>query len=67
MGVLLLIAGCAAILGGIFGKDFYAADVITLAPFRQRSSTWSGRLVFLLVGAGLIAIGTVILIQGSRD
>jgi hypothetical protein len=57
MGVLLIIFGCLAIVGGVFGKRFYAADVVAIGEFNQRSSTWSGRLVFILVGVALIAIG----------
>ena len=57
MGILQIILGCLAIVGGVFGKRFYAADVDALGAFNQRSSTWSGRLVFILVGAGLIAMG----------
>jgi hypothetical protein len=57
MGVLLIIFGCLGIAGGVFGKRFYAADIVALAAFNQRSATWSGRLVFILIGAALIAIG----------
>jgi hypothetical protein len=38
MGVLLIVFGCVAILGGIFGKEFFAADVITLAAFKPKRS-----------------------------
>ncbi|MGA3071125.1 MAG: hypothetical protein ABSD43_12995 [Terracidiphilus sp.] len=62
MGILLVIAGSLGIVGGIFGKDFYAADVDSLSAFKQRSSRWSGRLVFLLVGTGLVAIGVKLLV-----
>ena len=57
MGVLLVIFGAMAIVGGVLGKDFHAADVIALGEFRQKSSRWSGRLVFIIVGVGLIGIG----------
>ncbi len=57
MGVVLMIFGVAATLGGLFGKSFHAADVITLGELKQKSSTWSGRFVFIVVGVGLIGIG----------
>ena len=57
MGILLIIFGCLAIVGGVFGKRFYAADVVALGALNQKSSTWSGRLVFILVGVALIAVG----------
>ena len=57
MGVLLVIFGVLAIAGGVFGKDFRAADVIALGEFKQTSSKWSGRLVFIVVGLGLVCVG----------
>jgi hypothetical protein len=62
MGILLVIFGGLAIAGGIFGKDFYAADVVSLSAFKQKSSKWSGQLVFLFVGAVLVAIGVKLLV-----
>jgi hypothetical protein len=62
MGVLLVIFGVLAIAGGIFGKDFRAADPVALGEFEQKSSTWSGRLVFILVGLGLIGVGIKLLV-----
>jgi|HubBroStandDraft_4_1064222.scaffolds.fasta_scaffold620112_2 hypothetical protein len=35
MGIFLVIFGCSAVVGGIFGKDFYKADVITLGAFKK--------------------------------
>jgi hypothetical protein len=61
MEILLIIFGVLAVAGGIFGKDFYRADVITLAALKDKSSTWSGRLLFIVVGTGLIAIGIKLL------
>ncbi len=60
-GVLLVIFGVLAIVGGVLGKDFHAADVIALREFKQKSSRWSGRLVFIVVGVGLIGIGVKML------
>lgn len=60
MPIVPIIFGCLAIIGGIFGKEFYAADGEGLGPFKQKVSTWSGRVVFVLVGVGLIATGIVL-------
>jgi uncharacterized membrane protein YidH (DUF202 family) len=57
MGVLLILFGLIAILAGIFGKDFHNADVIAQGEFKQKSSIWSGRTVFIVVGVGLIVGG----------
>ena len=65
MGIFLIIAGIVGIAGGIFGKDFYVADAISLSAFKQKSSTWSGRLVFLLVGVSLIAVGIKLLVVAN--
>jgi hypothetical protein len=62
MGVFLVIFGVLAIAGGIFGKDFHAADVVALGEFKQKSSKWSGRLVFIVVGLGLIGVGIKMLV-----
>jgi hypothetical protein len=62
MGVLLVIFGVLAIAGGVFGKDFRAADVVALGEFKQKSSKWSGRLVFIVVGLGLIGVGIKMLV-----
>lgn len=61
MSFVLITFGCAAIIGALFGKEFYAADVETCAPFKEKSSRWSGRLVYLIVGIGLLAIGIKLL------
>ena len=63
MGLLLIAFGVLSIAGGILGRNFYAADVNSLAPFKQKSSTWSGRLIFLSVGAALVAIGIGLLLK----
>jgi hypothetical protein len=65
MSWVLIAFGVAAIVGGVFGKEFFAADVNSLAEFRppQKSSTWSGRAVFIGVGVGLILIGIGIAIH----
>jgi NhaP-type Na+/H+ or K+/H+ antiporter len=67
MGVAFILVGIAAIVIGILGKEFYVADILSLSGFRreQRSSTWSGRLVFLVVGAGFVALGAKFLMSGK--
>ena len=57
MGIILLVFGFLAIAAGIFGKDFYQAGVFGLVSFGTKSSTWSGRLVFIVVGIIFIAVG----------
>jgi hypothetical protein len=56
-GIFFVICGIVSVLGGIFGKDFYKADIETGVPYKQRSSTWSGRLVFIVVGVSFVALG----------
>jgi len=65
VSTLLVIFGIMSLAGGIFGKDFRAADVIALGEFKQKASEWSGRLVFIVVGVGLIGIGIKMLV-GSQ-
>jgi hypothetical protein len=55
--------GVVSLAGGLLGKEFYYADIVTLAQGKRRSSTWSGRLVFIVVGVGLIAVGLKFLID----
>jgi hypothetical protein len=57
MGVLFVIFGCLVIVGGFFAKDFYAADIVALGAFKQKRSKWSGRLLFIVVGVFLLALG----------
>jgi hypothetical protein len=49
--------------GGVFGKDFRASDVIALGEFKQRSSKWLGRLIFIMVGLGLVCVGIKMLLR----
>jgi hypothetical protein len=65
MGFLLVVFGCLAIAGGIFGKRFHAADVVALGAFTQKSSKRSGRLVFIVAGVAIIAVG-IKLIVGAQ-
>jgi hypothetical protein len=62
-GVASLVLGVVAIAAAIFGRDFYAADVISGTSFKQKSSRWSGRLVFTVVGLAFIAAGIKMLTE----
>ena len=62
MGILFVILGTAAIAGGIFAKEFYVGDVLSGDAYKQKSSKWSGRLVFIVVGACFVALGIRLLI-----
>ena len=52
-----MVSGVVAVVVGIFGKTFYAADVEGGGVSDTPVSTWWGRVVFLLVGAILFAVG----------
>jgi len=65
MAIVSVIVGIVAIVLGIFGKDFYAADPLSGTGFKQRSSTWSGRLVFIVVGVAFVATGIQLLLNGG--
>ena len=65
MGVFLIATGLVAIAAGILSKEFTVADVDSLAEFKpaKKSSTWSGRVVFIGVGAGLVLVGIRLLLH----
>jgi hypothetical protein len=63
MGVLLVICGVLAIAGGVFGKEFYVADVLGSDSYKRRRSTWSGRLIFILGGVCFLALGIKFLLD----
>jgi hypothetical protein len=63
MGVLLVICGVVAIAGGVFAKEFYSADVLSLAPYEERMPRWAGRLLFILVGVFFLAVGIKLLLD----
>lgn len=67
MGILFVILGCLAIVAGIFGKEFYAADVITGTGYKQKRSRWSGRLIFIAGGLFFIAAGIKFLVWGQSN
>lgn len=65
IATLMLVFGALGIIGGIFGKDFRATDVITLHEFKDKKlPTWLGRVISIVAGVGLIAIGIKMLIEG---
>jgi len=63
VGFLFVIIGVAAIAVGIFGKNlkFYIGELET--GHEKRSSTWSGRLLFFIVGFGFLALGIKFLVE----
>jgi putative Mn2+ efflux pump MntP len=65
MGIFLLIFGALAIAAGIFGKTFYKADVVALGAFKEKWPTWFGRLLFIVVGVVLIAVGIKLLVDAE--
>jgi hypothetical protein len=60
-GIVSLIVGGVAIAAGIFGRDFYVADVLSGVGFKQKSSRWSGRLICMVVGVSFVAAGIKLL------
>ncbi len=65
MGILLIIGGVLGIIGAIFGKEFHAADVIALGEFKRKIPRRTGRLLFLVVGLLLIAVGIKLLVDAG--
>jgi len=57
MGVLFVIVGGLSIAGGIFGKDFHVADILSLRPYRDKMPTWLGRQIFIVGGLFFILVG----------
>lgn len=65
IGTVLVIFGVLGIAGAIFGKDFRAADAITLHELKPKIPTWLGRFLCAVVGTGLLAIGIKVLVDGK--
>ena len=65
MGVLFVIVGGLATALGVFGKDFYVADIITLSSFKknEKMARWLGRLIFILGGVLFVALGMKFLVD----
>lgn len=64
MGILLIVVGVAAVVGGVFARSFSATGVFSLSSEDKRIPAWYGRLVFFGVGAGLIAVGVRLILAG---
>ena len=64
MGTLFVIVGILAVAAGIFARTFYAADILSVSPYkdRDRMTTWLGRIVFIVVGVALAALGIKFLV-----
>ena len=64
LDVALIVCGLVAIGVAIWGKRFSSADVEGM-PYGKdvETSTWSGKLVFAIVGVGLLAIGMLQLVR----
>jgi len=65
LGILFVICGGAAIATGILGKGFYLGDVLSGNAYKQKSSRFSGRLIFIVAGVFLAALGIKAL-MGAR-
>jgi hypothetical protein len=65
MSILLIAAGLVGIASGVFGKKFYEADILSVSVGTRKSSTWSGRLIFIVAGTGLIAVGIKLLVSSN--
>jgi hypothetical protein len=63
--VYFIIFGALLIVGGVVAKDFYVADILSLSGFKQKMSRRSGRLLFIVGGARLIALGLKSLLVGK--
>jgi uncharacterized membrane protein len=64
VGALLVIFGAMGIAGAVFAKNFYVGDGIREFKANQRMPTWLGRLVCVVAGVGLVAVGIKMLIVG---
>ena len=64
MVVVQLIFGAAGIAAGIWGKKFFKADILALGSYEERSSRWSGRLVFIIAGLWLVVSAISRLVWG---
>jgi hypothetical protein len=57
-GVILILVGIGAIAAGVLGKNFYYDS-------GQKTAVWFGRSVCLIVGAGFIARGIMLLLDSN--
>jgi hypothetical protein len=67
IGTVLVVFGALGIWGAIFAKEFWGVDGLGLHEFKQKRKlpTWLGRLVCVVAGVGLIAVGVKMLIGGE--
>jgi len=62
IGIALIISGCAGLTIAALGKNFSVGDADAMTSWNKPRSRWSGRLVFLIAGLMLLAIGIRLLI-----
>ena len=65
IGTILVIFGVLGIAGAVLGKDFRVADPETLIETKQKMPTWLGRLLWAVVGTGMIGIGIKMQVDGK--
>ncbi len=63
MGVLFTILGCALLLASFKVKGFFVSDPDAIASFARPRSKWSGQLIFVVVGIGMLAFGIKLLLS----
>jgi hypothetical protein len=59
---LFFVCGAIGILGGIFGKDFQAADGETGLPYDEKIPKLRGRIISFAVGIFFLILGIASLI-----
>lgn len=67
MGIMLIFVGIVGVVGGIYGKEFYSGDVVSLSGYKHEKKVpiWFGRLIFFVVGASFIAVGIKLLVEAK--
>jgi hypothetical protein len=67
MLILDILCGIVAICIGVFAKEFYEGDALTISSYKRerRVSTWWGRVVFILVGVIFLASAVLSLMTGQ--
>jgi hypothetical protein len=61
-GIALILGGCTGLAVAAFGKNFSVGDADAMTSWDKPTSRWSGRLVSLIAGLMLLAIGIKLLI-----
>jgi len=62
MGIVCIVCGVVAITVGIFGKEFYAADIDSGGAYKQKRSRRFGRIFSITVGVLFIGVGIKLLL-----